>query len=322
MLEEKAQHLLSLFKKLKRDSKNGGAPHKPILLLAILQQIQEGIITQSKIFITPELILTFKDLWQKLVITQHQSNFALPFFHMRSEKFWELINFKNREIPITKSNSIKSLNGLSESVNYAQFNPAYFEVLLHPMYNQIIKEEILQQYFSETKVRLNQKEFSLINNLEMEILNDTKQIYQSKIDELKKTLSKEIFEEEIIVRGAVFKREIPKLYDFKCAISDLRIETTLGVQMIDACHIVPFSIQNDDTIKNGVALSPTIHRAFDRGLISINDNYEVILSKTFTEKSSTHNISQFEGKTIHLPKHKTYYPSIENLEWHRVNVLR
>ncbi|WP_201288840.1 HNH endonuclease signature motif containing protein [Polaribacter septentrionalilitoris] len=40
--------------------------------------------------------------------------------------------------------------------------------------------------------------------------------------------------------------------------------------MIDACHIVPFSISNDDTIPIGISLSPNLYRAFDRGLITIN----------------------------------------------------
>lgn len=87
--------------------------------------------------------------------------------------------------------------------------------------------------------------------------------------------------------------------------------------MIDACHIIPFSESYDDTIKNGIALCPNLHRAFDRGLISIDDNYKVIVSKKFIESKSSYLLRQFEGKMILLPTEKKFHPSIENLSQHR-----
>jgi putative restriction endonuclease len=40
----KLSYYLSCFQKLRRDRKNGGAPHKPILLISIIQAFQSGII--------------------------------------------------------------------------------------------------------------------------------------------------------------------------------------------------------------------------------------------------------------------------------------
>jgi len=48
------------FTKLRRDHKNGGAPHKPILLISVLQAFQEEVFTDNKIYITPELVGFFK----------------------------------------------------------------------------------------------------------------------------------------------------------------------------------------------------------------------------------------------------------------------
>lgn len=87
--------------------------------------------------------------------------------------------------------------------------------------------------------------------------------------------------------------------------------------MIDACHIVPFSEGYDDTLSNGIALCPNLHRAFDRGLISISDDYKVIINKNFIENKSVYNISQFIGKTILLPTQIEHYPSLENFYQHR-----
>lgn len=65
----------------------GRAPHKPILILSIIQLIAKGVITSNRIFITADLMLTFKQNWNQLVQTGHKRNFSLPFFHLRSEPF-------------------------------------------------------------------------------------------------------------------------------------------------------------------------------------------------------------------------------------------
>ncbi|WP_079718442.1 HNH endonuclease [Parapedobacter luteus] len=45
----------------------------------------------------------------------------------------------------------------------------------------------------------------------------------------------------------------------------------------------PFSVSHDDRIGNGIALCPNMHRAFDRGLLSVDEDYRVIVSPHFTE---------------------------------------
>jgi putative restriction endonuclease len=51
--------------------KNGGAPHKPILLLSIIRLFESGIFPNNRIFILPELVASFKSNWSKLVDTNH-----------------------------------------------------------------------------------------------------------------------------------------------------------------------------------------------------------------------------------------------------------
>jgi putative restriction endonuclease len=175
----------------------------------------------------------------------------------------------------------------------------------------------LELYFSETKSNYRLNDYSFINQLENQILNDDRESYADRISELRQTLSKDEFEEEIFVRSGVFKREIPKIYDYQCAISGMRVESTTNAQLVDACHIIPFAISKDDTITNGISLSPNLHRAFDRGLITINADYLVRISPAIKENQSPYSLNQFEGKRINLPRETKYYPSIENLNWHR-----
>jgi len=61
-----------------------------------------------------------------------------------------------------------------------------------------------------------------------------------------------------------------------------------------------------------------LHRAFDRHLISIDEDYRLIISKAFIERSdSPYSIKQFEGKVILLPVNRNHYPSQEKLQKHQ-----
>jgi putative restriction endonuclease len=102
----------------------------------------------------------------------------------------------------------------------------------------------------------------------------------------------------------------------------MKIDAIISVSMIDACHIVPFGESFDDTITNGIALCPNLHRAFDRGLIGIDNNYKVVVSKTFKEDETNYSIKIFENKQIFLPKQKMYYPLTDNFIWHNENIFK
>lgn len=102
----------------------------------------------------------------------------------------------------------------------------------------------------------------------------------------------------------------------------MKIDATINVSIIDACHIIPFSESYDDTITNGIALCPNLHRAFDRGLIGTNESYRIVVSNVFTEDSTAYSIRFFDGKAIKLPNLKCYNPKKENLEWHIKNVFK
>jgi len=316
------QYNLHLLLKLRRDSKSGGAPHKPILLLAILELVRKGEIINNRIEITPELVLEFKSIWSKLVVTQHSPNFALPFFHMKIEAFWRLVTKAGMIIPMTSSNSIKSLSALKESIAFAELNKDLYTLMLDAASRTILIEALLERYFPETKVLFTSKGYNLFSDLEHQMVAEDAAVYQKRIQELKETLNKDEFEEEIFIRGGVFKREIPKIYGYHCAISGMRVEALSNAQMVDACHIKPFALSRDDTISNGISLSPNLHRAFDRGLLTITADFIIRISPTIAESDSPFSLKQFEGKTIQLPENVRHFPSTENLSWHNKEAYR
>jgi putative restriction endonuclease len=296
--------------------KNGGAPHKPILLLSVIKLFEQGLYTNNQIYILPELVASFKSIWSKLVITNHFPIFALPFYHLSSEPFWKLMPNVGCEKWIESKSSMRSFGNLTTAIKYALIDNELSNLFLCPENRDILKIALLDKYFPDTKSNFGTNEN---DDLPAEsILHENSEKYKQKIIELKNQVDENAFQEEIFIRGGLFKREIPKIYNHTCAISGLRISAVANVSMVDACHIVPFSEGYDDTLTNGIALCPNLHRAFDRGLISISDDYTILVNKNFVENQrSAFNISQFAGKQVFLPFAEDLFPSLANIAIHR-----
>jgi putative restriction endonuclease len=59
----------------------------------------------------------------------------------------------------------------------------------------------------------------------------------------------------------------------------LRLTNGLGRAEVEAVHIKPAERDGPDSPRNGLALSPTVHWMFDRGLISTEDNHHILIAK-------------------------------------------
>jgi putative restriction endonuclease len=310
------------FAKLRRAHTFGGAPHKPILLLSILHLFEQGVIKQNRIEITPQLVSTFKDFWRLLVTTPHTPNFSLPFYHLKSEPFWHLVVKPGHQLALTKSHSIKSFSALKDAVGWASFDTDLFKLLEVKENLEILRLTILEYYFGGRFDPLVQPTAPYLFQLQNEMLNESAEEYQTRFQEIQQQLNKEELEEETFVRDGAFKQVISNLYQHTCAISGLRIIATENISMIDGCHIKPWSICHDDTAPNGISLCPNLHRAFDRGLLSIDEDYRTMISPHFTELStSPYQIKQFTGQQILLPSEIKHYPSQTNLAYHRKHIF-
>ncbi len=299
-------------------TKYGKAPHKPILVLALVEAIDKGSVVQNQFPISAEIVGYFRGYWNQLVKTGHTPNFALPFFHLQNEKsqIWKLETLLGFENVLTSSNSVKSLSTLSTYVRYGKLADEFFNFLLDKPNREIAKARIIEKYFDLSGNGFYDFPVDYLKEIDSQILNEPPSEYVGRIIQLKNQ-AKEIMEEEDFMREAAFKKLIPQLYNNTCAISGMRVDTTMNASMIDACHIVPWAESHDDTVTNGISLSPNLHRAFDRGLIAIDDDYRVIISDGFVESDSPYKISQFNKSKILLPESSKCRPSRENLENHR-----
>ncbi len=76
-----------------------------------------------------------------------------------------------------------------------------------------------------------------------------------------------------IVRDRIFRRIVLRAYSERCAVSGLKLINGMGRAEVAAAHIQPVEANGPDIVGNGIALSGTVHWMFDRGLISLSDDF-------------------------------------------------
>lgn len=71
-------------------------------------------------------------------------------------------------------------------------------------------------------------------------------------------------------RLAGFRRQVLFSYGSRCAV------TRAQLRLVDAAHVLPVGAPGSlDHVCNGIALAPTYHRAYDNGLIYLDEAYEM-----------------------------------------------
>ncbi len=307
-------HILSL---KRGTTKYGAAPHKPVLLLAVIKGFEDGLYHSREVEISDELLLNFHDVWNAVVKTGHVPNFSLPFFHLKNEKgdFWKLITYPGSKIPTTKSRSIKSFKALTETVFCARLSDEFYCILMDPAQREELKQAMLETYFGIKSSYIPASDYT--QKVESQMLYDPETNYARKVKRQIEEKHTDAREEYVVLRSSVFRKAIVKIYNYQCAVTGLKVMDKRNRPLLEAAHISPFSETYNDSVRNGIALSPTFHKAFDKGLLGISDDYRVVLHPDLRDESRDFSLSQYAGKEIHLPEHKKFHPSAEFLHSHR-----
>ena len=302
---------------LRIDRAHGAAPNKPLFLLAIIEMIEQGQITENKILPAPTLVEIFMKYWSK--VTDRRPNIALPFFHLsKSEDFWHLHANPGYETALRVVTQIKTFSRLREIVASASLDDDLFVLLTVPDDREVLRQTLIRTYLPDFK--------QVIEGL----LAETEQISAYREDLLQRVehtfsiqKSIESTETEEPIRTAGFRQAIMGTYNYTCAVCQLYILTLDGESMTEAAHIIPFSESYNDDVRNGISLCQLHHWTFDKGLISLDRNYEVIVSELMLERGPTEwLLTTLRGKPILLPDHNEFYPAQEALAWHREEIFR
>jgi putative restriction endonuclease len=120
-------------------------------------------------------------------------------------------------------------------------------------------------------------------------------------------------------RERSFMHNVRSAYSNRCAMTGLRLINGGGRPEVQAAHIQPVASKGPDSVRNGLALSGTVHWMFDRGLISIGDDYKILVATNHVPEDAARLLNQ--NGSINLPKDEALYPNAHYLKFHRDKVF-
>jgi putative restriction endonuclease len=124
-----------------------------------------------------------------------------------------------------------------------------------------------------------------------------------------------------IMRDRVFRRIVLRAYDARCAITGLKLINGGGRAEAEAAHIRPVEANGPDIVNNGIALSGTAHWMFDRGLISLADDLQILVSRQVNDPDGVRAMINRSGQAF-LPVREADRPHPHFLGWHRDNCFK
>ena len=121
------------------------------------------------------------------------------------------------------------------------------------------------------------------------------------------------------VKQHFFRRAVLSSYRGRCCMSGLS-----DSRLLIASHIVPWSSDRFNRLNpsNGLCLSAIHDRAFDKGLISLADDFTIIVSADLKRRDDTFVkavLMPLDGRTIESPER--FAPKLEFVAWHRSSIF-
>ena len=117
-------------------------------------------------------------------------------------------------------------------------------------------------------------------------------------------------------RDANFRRKVLNAYERRCSV------TRIQLGLVDAAHILPVGIDGStDDVSNGIPLSPTYHRAYDKGLIFLDEALVMRLNEAKVQEldalkltGGIEDFSAYLDTRIHLPQDRYQWPNLQMIQ--------
>jgi len=289
-----------------------GKRNRPALLLALAKTVLEGSYVTDVIYPTDEELISNYDILWKMIGESGDSKYHYPFFALGKSNFWKLIPNPGFEEYLSKTDSLRSFKDLINSVQAVEIDRALFNLLKDPITNRQFVDEVYASYIHSISIQPNLFD-SILEERNVLAYDDL----LKPIDEFEtKMVLKESEATLIYLRNADFKRLIPKLYDYRCAITKQGMKYGNSIS-VEACHIEPFSKRHLCTLYNGISLLPEFHKLFDQHYLTIDEHYHVVMSSQINDVSEKPYYKQFHGQKLALPNDQRCWPKPELLADHR-----
>ena len=268
-------------------------PHKPLLLLAAFDLIDQGLATPDHIPWCQELRDRFTARFEHVRKLNDRNNPDLPFRYLAGDKLWIALEADGKT-PIRREIRVSDVGQV-----FARFTNGFEILAAIPDARRQMREALISRYFPH-----------LLAHPSSTTLHPPSAAVAEEAPEYG--------------RSPAFRRLILDIYDHQCAACGLRIRLPAGnnVSFIDAAHLIPFSESRTDHPTNGLALCKNHHWAMDRDIISPGPDLHWHVSKLIDPRRSNgeKELAELSGKSLLLPKDPAFHPALEGLEW-RLNKL-
>ena len=286
---------LAKLAKLRLDRAKGNpAPHKPLLLLVVIDLAERGELPENVLPLTPELAFRFCSYWHIVAYRRTQApDVTYPFYHLQSEGCWEATGEDGQLAPDRRL------------ARFAELDPDFEACLNDADFREPARRLLICRYFPKNEWP------GLCTILGIPDLNEAEAVSALKHQSAEEASQKG--------REARFRLQIVPSYNYACALTGYRILTVSSSSLIDAAHIHQFSDSRNNDVRNGIALCRNAHWQFDNGLWTIADDFTVLVAHDrFTEESPDQKpLSAYHGQKLRLPTDSALYPDPVHLAWHR-----
>lgn len=279
-----AEELKNKISNLSIWKKNGQrAPHKPLLLLYALGQLQQNVTHLPY----EEVRLKLRKLLFEFGPSRKSYHPEEPFVRLTTDGIWELdVEVNKRQFSDKQLVADHARGGFSEdTLNLLKGNGRLI---------QEIADQLLNDHFPET---IHQ---DLVEEVGLQLLLETKRR-----------------------RDPDFRNKILRAYEFSCAICGFNVRLGHNLIAVDAAHIQWHQAGGPDIEENGVALCSLHHKLFDRGVFTITgDRQMLVAEEAHGTQGFEEWLMRFHGKRIRSPIRPVYQPKDAFIEWHIREVFR
>jgi putative restriction endonuclease len=142
-----------------------------------------------------------------------------------------------------------------------------------------------------------------------ELVQEDRDLWEGPVDRATMLVSRK-------VRNRQFRKRVLDAYGCQCALTGMRLINGRGRAEAQAAHIMGVEAGGPDTVSNGIALSGTVHWMFDRGLISLSDQGDILLSRKINDIQGVEKLIHPDRRG-RLPVSPGHQPHPRYLQWHR-----
>jgi putative restriction endonuclease len=273
-------------------SKGTRAPHKPLLMLLALGEIQRGntgFIPYSEI--EPKL----KDLLVDFGPPRKTIYPTFPFIRLANDGLWQ---FNKPDLLNTKQDYTSKF--LQQHDLQGKFpDEVVLQLRQNPNLLRDVAVLLLEKNFPET---LHQDILDAVG-LDVSLLYSTPQ-------------------REVRKRDPLFRESILKAYEYQCAVCGFSVRLREKILALEAAHIMWHQAGGPDVAVNGLALCATHHKLFDLGAFTVGAELRMLVSDEVNGQGANDWLIRHHGKSLKPPQRKEYYPALEFTDWHFKEVFK